>query len=156
MKSNIIKFPNLLEPNLVVGNTIKVPVVRASVSAGDPTDIPEQGEFDEFMDVPEEFLTDPDNNFIHKIKGDSMFPTLKDGDIIIVNCSDSSRYDGIVGKVILAYTEDGYNAKRVQKIKGRYYLVPDNKKYPTREITEFMSFEVKGVVTGVIKFEKVE
>ena len=94
MKSNIINFPNLREANLVLGNTVRIPVFRTPISAGDPTDVPDQEQFDEYMDIPEDFLSDPDYNYVHKVKGDSMYPLLKDGDRVLVDCSDSAKYDG--------------------------------------------------------------
>lgn len=155
MKAQIIHFPNSKESNLVMGNTVKVPVYRTPVSAGYPTDVPDQGQFDEFMDIPEEFLDEPDHSYVHRVKGDSMYPLLKDGDRIIVNCSDSARYDGVVGKVVLVYSDEGYTVKKLEKRKGKYYLVPENPNYPTREISDYINFDIKGVVLGIIQFKKI-
>ena len=155
MKSNIINFPNLREANLVLGNTVRIPVFRTPISAGDPTDVPDQEQFDEYMDIPEDFLSDPDYNYVHKVKGDSMYPLLKDGDRVLVDCSDSAKYDGVLSKVIVAYTEEGFNVKRLEKIKGNYCLVPENPKYPIRKISEYTNFDIKGVVLGIIQFKPI-
>lgn len=158
MSSKIINFHNLQEYNLIKGNTVKIPVFRTPVWAGLPTDFPDMGNepFSGNMDIPREYVKNPNQTYVHKIKGDSMEPLLKEGDNILVDCSDSAIYSGILDKVVLAYIDGGLNVKRLKKVNEKLYLVPENPSYPTKEVTEDSGFKVWGVVLGVSEFRKIK
>ncbi|PKF54094.1 transcriptional regulator [Alteromonadales bacterium alter-6D02] len=65
------------------------------------------------------------------VKGDSMQPTLEDGDMILVDMSYQQVHkEG----VYLLYTEDGLMTKRLKPIKGGIKVVSDNPEYPSWEI----------------------
>lgn len=64
--------------------------------------------------------------FALKIKGDSMEPRIKSGDIVIVKCQEDAE-DGDV--VIAAVNGDEATCKRLRKFEGSIMLQPDNPAY---------------------------
>ena len=96
--------------------------------------------------------------FAFKIKGDSMDPTIKDGDLVI--CREYENPINIVdGNVYVILYEDEFVVKRLKKIKNfdnkvvRIDLISDNQipEYPNRFI-EGRSFEkLKGNLFSVLK-----
>src|SRR4029078_5569898 len=111
-----VSFHKMKEPNLERGNTLLIPVYETSIWAGTPTDPPDMGrdEFSEYLEIPEEFVKNPDHTYAHRVKGDSMEPTLYEGDKLLIDCSDSAKYSGVIGKIVLVYMDGGFNVKRLQ------------------------------------------
>jgi hypothetical protein len=69
-----------------------------------------------------------------KVSGDSMEPTLYDGDSALIDISDTAVRDG---KVYVLRYGDGFRIKRLLKrFDGSIVLVSDNKKYPEEVVTE--------------------
>lgn len=66
------------------------------------------------------------------VRGDSMQPTLEDGDMILVDLSQKSiNREGIY----LLQTQDGLHTKRLKKAKDNIKVISDNPDYPSWEIT---------------------
>lgn len=85
------------------------------------------------------------------IHGDSMEPTLHDGDNVMVDISSRHvRNDG----VYIINMQDGTFAKRVQVRPNSVCLISDNPKYPPFEVGEQDSFEIVGrcVVGFCVKY----
>jgi hypothetical protein len=75
----------------------------------------------------------PQNARRVKITGDSMEPTLYDGDSALIDCGDTAVRDG---KVYALRYGDGFRVKRIlKKYDGSIVLVSDNKKYPEEIIS---------------------
>ncbi|MBC8642110.1 S24 family peptidase [Caballeronia sp. EK] len=69
-----------------------------------------------------------------KVSGDSMEPTLFEGDSVLVDISDTAILDG---KVYVLRYGDGFRIKRILKrFDGSIVLVSDNRKYPEEVVTE--------------------
>lgn len=90
------------------------------------------------------------------VSGDSMYPTLRDGQELIVLKTDDYR----VGDIVIAkHPEYGLIVKRVGKIEGsRVYLMSDNKKVeriytPTSVIvrTPLNTWVPRSAIVGVVK-----
>jgi hypothetical protein len=66
--------------------------------------------------------------------GDSMTPTIYDGDLAFIDCGDQAVRDG---NVYLLRYGDGFRIKRLMKrFDGSLVLVSDNKKYPDEVVSE--------------------
>lgn len=76
----------------------------------------------------------PQNARRVKVSGDSMEPTLYDGDSALIDVGDTAVRDG---KVYVLRYGDGFRIKRLLKrFDGSIVLVSDNKKYPEEVVTE--------------------
>lgn len=81
---------------------------------------------------------------IFQVEGNSMFPTLKNGQIVIVNKTKDLSVDDIV---VANTSEYGVIVKRVSEIKdNRIHLVSDNKHIDYKEIDGIV-YETKGIET---------
>ena len=66
---------------------------------------------------------------IFKVQGDSMYPTLSEGDWVLT--TNLFQHNNLDGKIVVAYTDildlNTYIIKRVNYIKnGKFYLISDN------------------------------
>lgn len=121
------------------------PVFMVPVSAGFPS--PAEDYIEDQLDLNKYLIKHPSATFFVKVKGDSMIDAgIHSGDILIVDRS----IDPGNKKVVIAVIDGELTLKRIRMIKGKLFLVPENKKYKPVEITEEMDFNVWGVVTNVI------
>ena len=64
--------------------------------------------------------------------GDSMAPTISDGDAVLV---DESRTEPVHGRIFAMRTVDGPLVKRLRKRRGHWWADSDNKEYKPRSVS---------------------
>ena len=75
----------------------------------------------------------PDSLLCIRTKGDSMEPTLNDGDLILL---DYSRTDPLDGQIFVLRDDDGLVVKRLRGSGFDWELVSDNPAYPPRRVSQ--------------------
>lgn len=137
------------EPYYTDNNTIKIPVV-GTVAAGEPI-LAEQNIVD-YEELPAEEFKDGDY-FGLKIKGDSMFPRILEGDVVIVR-QQSDCDNGKVAVVLI--NGDEATVKQIKKTESGIMLIPFNNKYDpmffTKEEIETKPVKIIGVVKRLIGY----
>lgn len=109
--------------------TTGIPLYDLEAAAGDGKDVLDESQARAFS-IDEEILAPrgvkPDQCVMLSISGDSMLPTLSDGDVVVFDRSQSSLGDGIY-----LFEMDGQlRVKRLQRVAGgAYALLSDNDKY---------------------------
>ena len=109
-----------------------------SVAAGAPS-LAEQ-------DV-EDWVTSPfEGDFVLRVKGDSMIEVgILEGDLVVVRQTPTARD----GEIVVAQIGDEATVKRLRRVDGQVYLMPENAAYeplvPDDEVT------LAGVVVGVLR-----
>ena len=99
------------------------------------------------IDLNEELIKNKPATFFFRMKGDAMTGAgIHEGDILIVDRSVKA----ISGKVIVAVLNGELTIRRFQKNFNNAFLVPENNKYKTIDLSEFNDFGVWGVVSYVI------
>lgn len=98
--------------------------------------------------IYEKVQTDAERLFALKITNDSMEPTLKVGDTVLVNQDET---DARVGLTYVVCINDDISYKRIQPMPGkRYQLISDNKTYdPIQVHAEEEDFEIIGKIEWV-------
>jgi len=87
-------------------------------------------------------------------KGDSMYPTIKDGDAILIDTSDREPRDDKL--FVITYGRDLF-AKRLINLGGKWFIDSDNKSDPKwkrpEPIDEVRGFEIHGRVRWIGSWE---
>jgi repressor LexA len=111
--------------------------IMGRVAAGKPTL--------EFEGIDGYFTIDKwKNNFLLKVKGDSMIDAgIHEDDLVVI---DRTK-EPVKGNIVVALVEDEATVKRLDKRKNNWILKPENPDYPIID----KNFEVIGVVIGVIR-----
>ena len=124
---------------------LSLPLFVTPVAAGFPS--PAENYVDRKIDLNQELIKHPSSTFFVKVEGDSMQDAgIYSGNTLIVDRS----LDATNGAIIVAVVNGEFTVKRIQKIKGKYFLVPENNKYQPLEITKEMDFSIWGVVVHAI------
>mgnify|MGYP001623870656 CR=1 FL=1 len=130
-------------------NYVKIPVV-GTVAAGEP--ILAQENITDYEELPAEEFKDGEY-FGLKIKGDSMFPRILEGDVVIVR-QQSDCDNGKIAVVLI--NGDEATVKQIKKTKSGLMLIPYNKKYDpmffTKEEIETKPVKIIGVVKRLIGY----
>jgi DNA polymerase V len=99
------------------------------------------------LDLNKHLIKHPAATFFVKVTGDSMTNAgIHPGDILIVDRS----LEPADKKVVIAVVDGNLTVKRIRKIKGKVFLMPENEDYEPLQIKQEMNVEVWGVVTTVI------
>lgn len=144
----VIKIPKLgteLEnlPYEINDNKIYVNYF-GGVQAGFPS--PAEDFIENRLSLDERYITNPNNTYLIRVRGNSMFPTLQVGDILIVK-SDLDLEDNKIAIVSVNNTD--YTVKRFDK-KAQTF-VADNPEYANIEIREEDTVLCLGVVKNLIR-----
>jgi DNA polymerase V len=115
------------------------------VPAGFPS--PAQDYLAKRIDLNEHLVHHPGSTFFVQVVGDSMFPEISDGDMVVVDRSAEITN----GCIVLASIDNEYCIKRYYKRPdGGIELVPTNKKYESVNLPDECVFEIFGKVTSTI------
>ena len=125
---------------------VAVPVISAQVPAGFPAMPPEDDYIEDYLYVPGV----PKNSYAVRVKGNSMSPTIKDGDYVIFTPSMKVKNGDIV------IVRDEWNEvmlKRYRVKDGEVFLTSDNPEYPT--VKPNGDYKIIGRVIKKVRVEEV-
>lgn len=114
------------------------------ITAGEPIEAVEQNEA---MAVPANFVVDPMNSYVLKVKGRSMIEDgIFDGDFVIVERSHSPKN----GDIVVALLDNAYaTLKRFYREKGHIRLQPANS--TMKPIIIKGDINIQGIVRAVVR-----
>lgn len=114
------------------------------VQAGFPS--PAEDFLGKKISLDEKYITKPNSTYIIKIRGNSMHPTLQNGDIVIVR-SDKELQDNDIA--IVSVNNSDYTVKRFDKKNSLF--IPDNSKFKAIEVGEEDVVICLGIVKHLIR-----
>ena len=121
-------------------------LIEQGISAGFPSPADDFKEIRISLD--KELVKNSESTFYARVSGDSMIEAgLDDGDLLVIDRS----LDPESGKIAVCLVDGEFTVKRIMKEKNKLYLVPENKKYKTVELSEDNELIVWGIVEYVIK-----
>jgi DNA polymerase V len=124
---------------------VLLPLFLESVSAGFPS--PADDYLEAKLDLNKHLIKNPSSTFFVRVTGDSMQDAgIYSGDILVVDRSLTAKD----GSIVIAVIDSELLVKRINFIKNKIFLLPENSKYKPIEISGDMNFEVWGVVSTVI------
>ena len=116
------------------------------ISAGFPSPADDFKEIRISLD--RELVKNKEATFYARVSGDSMVGAgLEDGDLLVIDRSLNPENS----KIAVCLVDGEFTVKRIKKIKKKFYLMPENKKYNPIEINEGNELIVWGIVEYVIK-----
>ena len=119
-----------------------VPTANATGFGAAADDYMERG-----IDLNEQLIMNKPATFFFRMNGDAMTGVgMQRGDVLIV---DRSLKAGD-GKIIVAVVDGELMVRRYTQTINRVLLLPENEKFKTVEVGEFMSYQCWGVVTCTI------
>lgn len=131
-------------PFRVSNEGVYVKYFEDGVQAGFPS--PADDFKEQKLSLDEKYLSKPNSTYIVRVKGDSMYPTLHVGDILVVR-TDINLDDNKIGIISLNNTE--FTVKRFDK--NKEILIADNKDFNNIEIKEDDTLMCLGVVMQLIR-----
>ncbi|MFC2130023.1 LexA family protein [Bacteroidota bacterium] len=138
-----VKVIEVKEP--LDGEECLLPLFLESVSAGFPS--PAEDYLEGKLDLNKFLIKNPSATFFVRVTGDSMINAgIYSGDILVVDRALTPKD----GSIVIAVIDSELVVKRMQYIKKKIYLIPENAGFEKIEISKEMNFEVWGVVTTVI------
>ena len=131
-------------PFKIQQNKVFVRYYQDGVQAGFPSPA------EDFKEIPlsldEKYLKDPDATFLIKVAGNSMYPTLHIGDILIVKSNEALKNGAIA---IVSVNRTDFTVKRFDK--KNEILVADNIEFPDIKIEEEDVLICLGIVKQLIR-----
>jgi len=124
------QLPVYSEADLPEGAFV-VPVLDQHLCAGSGSQVPEEDASSALVRVPAYLSKYGDKVAALKVDGDSMYPTLSRGDMVVC---DSCGWSG-EGIYALRMSGSGF-VKRLTKRPGKIVIISDNPKYPPQEELE--------------------
>lgn len=145
----IIKSPKLsneleLLPFIIKDEKIYVRYYSSGVQAGFPS--PADDFLERRLSLDERYMKKPEATFLVKVKGNSMYPTLHVGDILIVK-SDIGLNDKDIA--ILSVNNTDFTVKRFNSVKK--LLIADNKDFANIEVNDEDTIVCLGIVKHLIR-----
>ncbi|PHS04551.1 MAG: DNA repair protein [Kordia sp.] len=145
----IVKVPQFSSeienlPFRISDQGVYVKYFESGVQAGFPS--PADDFKEQKLSLDEKYLSKPNSTYIVRVKGDSMYPTLHVGDILVVR-TDVNLDDNKIGIISLNNTE--FTVKRFDKKKEM--LIADNVDFNNIEIKEEDTLMCLGVVMQLIR-----
>jgi|GEM_PF-900932 len=123
-------------------NKVAVPFIEESASAGKALPFMNDDLFVKTLDLNDEYIEQPANNYLFRVSGDSMEPEIEDGCLVVVdtlaNCQN--------GNVVIASIDGSLVIKRYINSDGLVILRSSNSKYNDIIINEFADAKIWGVV----------
>lgn len=143
----IIKIPQLSDELELIPITKKnqtVPFFEEGVRAGFPS--PAEGLPDQRLSLDDRYLSRPESTYIVRVKGESMYPSLMENDLLIVR-SDLELYDRCIG--IFSVNHNEFTVKRY--LKNEKKLQPDNTHFSEIKLTDEDTVICLGVVHSFVR-----
>ena len=131
-------------PFKIKGKTVFVKYYEEGVQAGFPSPADDFKEHQ--LSLDEKYLDNPDATFLIRVVGNSMYPTLQVGDLLIVK-SDLDFTNNKIG--IISVNNTDFTVKRYDK--KQQILIADNKDFPNIKIKKEDTLLCLGVVQHLIR-----
>ncbi len=131
--------------NVATKKNLEIPLFMVPVEAGFPS--PAADYLEGKLDLNEYLIKHPAATIFVRAPDDSMIKAgIFPGDILIVDRSIKPTDK----KVVIALVDGGFSVRRISKIKGKVFLVPENENYKPIQIDPETDCEIWGIVICVI------
>ena len=103
---------------------------------------------DEVIDFNQLLVKRPQATYCLRVSGDSMIDAgIYPGDVLVIEQAEVARH----GQIVIAAVNGEPTVKRYYASEGKVRLVAENPAYPPIDIDATVSFQLWGVVTGLVR-----
>jgi DNA polymerase V len=128
-----------------IAEELNLPLVDAFISAGFPS--PAEDYLEGKLDLNKLLIKNPSSTFFARVRGSSMIDIgIHDSDILIIDKSLEPKHNS----VLICFIDGEFTVKKVQKIDGDMYLIPQSKDFAPIKVEKGSDFRLWGVVTHCI------
>lgn len=128
-----------------VSEELKLPLVNAFINAGFPS--PADDYIESKLDLNKLLIRNASATFFARVRGKSMQDVgIHDGDILIIDKS----LEPSANSVLICFINGEFTVKKVKKLNGELYLMPENKDFEPIKVEKGSDFRLWGVVTYCI------
>lgn len=139
--------PSNVEPVNINKNLVKIPIY-GKIPAGVPMEMVDESYVDDYIEMDSKQLRGSSTYFGLKVKGNSMFPEFRNGDIVIFR-QQSHCENGDFCAVSINHTECTF--KKVLKKESGITLMPLNPDYDPMFFTKKEIINLPITILGVVK-----
>jgi phage repressor protein C with HTH and peptisase S24 domain len=123
-----------------------VPLLDQSVAAGESSTLTDTDNITGYIRLPQRLRSYGSSLAALPVRGDSMYPTIDDGDLVVC---DTGKWQG-EGIYVIRLDNEAL-VKRLSKRPSRVMVISDNPQYPAFEVTGETPLDVVGRVRAVVK-----
>jgi len=123
-----------------------VPMLDQSVAAGESSALSEADNITGYIRLPRRLRSYGSSLAALPVRGDSMYPTIDDGDLVVC---DTGKWQG--EGIYVIRLEDEALVKRLSKRPAGIMVISDNPQYPAFEVTGETPLDVVGRVRAVVR-----
>jgi DNA polymerase V len=128
-----------------ISEELKLPLVNAFINAGFPS--PADDYLENKLDLNKLLIRNASATFFARVRGKSMQDVgIHDGDILIIDKS----LEPSANSVLICFINGEFTVKKVKKLNGELYLMPENKDFEPIKVEKGSDFRLWGVVTYCI------
>lgn len=124
---------------------LRFPFMGTAVSCGQP--VTEDYKIEKEISLDDFLIHHPKKTFFIKATGDSMAPTIMDGDMLVIELASKAKNDDIV----LAQIDNDFTVKRYFKTQKELRLIPDNPLFKETQLGDEQQIIICGVLVGVLR-----
>lgn len=122
-----------------------IPLYETRISAGTPLSIEDNPE--QSINLHEYLAPHPKQTFCVRVEGNSMIGAgISPNDLLIVNTQQKPKH----GDIVVAAIDNELTVKRLKCSNNHIVLLPENLAFKPLVITEFMHFQILGVVQHIV------
>lgn len=128
--------PSPLPSPRIATDVVSFPIITSVAAHYDSMSFNESGVEGDSVEIPEKYLRGrPASDYcVMRVKGDSMYPDFRDGDLVLVLLQATLNRPRDIG--VIAYGDDEMTIKRIDYVMGEDWLelIPINPTYPPKRI----------------------
>jgi SOS-response transcriptional repressor LexA len=139
MEEDVPSVPNNRTPlpsPRIATDVVSFPIITSVAAHYDSMSFNESGVEGDIVEIPEKYLRGrPASDYcVMRVKGDSMYPDFRDGDLVLVLLQATLNRPRDIG--VIAYGDDEMTIKRIDYVMGEDWLelIPINPIYPPKRI----------------------
>ena len=137
MEEDVPAKPSLPSPH-ITEDTVAFPIITSVAAHYDSLSFNEGGVEGDNVEIPQKYLHGrPASDYcVMRVKGDSMYPDYRDGDLVLVLLQATLNRPRDIG--VIAYGDDEMTIKRIDYVPGEDWLemIPINPHYPPKRIED--------------------